>query len=643
LLLHPLVCGDPARSGKAMSLPVRDDFLGALSSRSETFFRVWAPQAQHVEVVFESGARELPLEREPDGYFSAGTTRAGLCGQLYKYRVDGGGPWPDPCSRFQPQGVHGPSQIVDPGEFGWSDAAWRGARIRGQVIYELHVGAFTQPGTFDAAAEKLAYLRDLGITMIEVMPIAECPGRWNWGYDGVQLFAPYHVYGDHDAFRRFVDQAHAHGLAVILDVVYNHLGPDGNYLRTYSPWYFSERHSTDWGDALNFDGEHCAGMRRLVVENVRYWLREFHVDGFRLDATQSIFDAGPRHIIAELVEVARATARPKDIVIVAENEEQRGEHLLPPERGGFGLDSMWNDDWHHAAKVALTGNRHAYFNDYGGRAQEFISCVRSGFLYQGQWYSWQKQPRGSPMRGAPASACVVFLENHDQVGNTFIGDRVHSTTAPALYRTLAALTLLAPQTPMLFMGQEFAASTRFMFFADHNPELAGLVHSGRREFLRQFQAYADPAAQALVADPAAPATFMDSKLIWSEAERHAHVVTFHRELLRLRAHDPVISRQDSTCIEGATLSEYAFVLRWFDDEHGDRLLVVNLDRELPRVPASEPLLAPPRGSVWKLAWSSDDPRYGGHGITDPASGSRGEWRLGAQSTVLFVAIREARQ
>jgi maltooligosyltrehalose trehalohydrolase len=622
-----------------MALPARDDLLGAVSSRGETFFRVWAPEAQRVEVVFESGARALPLERGKAGYFGGSTATAR--GELYKYRIDGRGPFPDPCSRFQPQGVHGPSLIVEPDEFRWTDAGWRGAGIRGQVIYELHIGTFTPQGTFDAATGKFGYLRDLGVTAIEVMPVAECPGRWNWGYDGVQLYAPYHVYGDPDAFRRFVDRAHAHGLAVILDVVYNHLGPDGNYLASFSPHYFSRRYRTEWGEALNFDGEHCEGTRRFVLENVRYWLREFHVDGFRLDATQSIFDSSPRHILAELVQVARAAARPKDIVVVAENEAQCGEHLLPPQRGGFGLDAMWNDDYHHAAKVALTGNRHAYFNDYMGRAQEFLSCVRSGFLYQGQWYSWQKQPRGSPLRGAPASSCVVFLENHDQVGNTFLGDRIHSSAAPAAYRALAALTLLAPQTPLLFMGQEFAASTRFMFFADHEPKLAKLVHGGRRQFMSQFRAYADPAVQARIADPAAQATFMDSKLDWSEVERHAQLVTFHRELLRLRRDDPVISRQDRSCLEGATLSEYALVLRWFDDEHGDRLLLVNTDRESALAPASEPLLAPPPGRQWKLAWSSDDPRYGGHGVVEPvAAGGRGEWRLGAQSTILLVAAGE---
>ncbi|MGH8176345.1 MAG: malto-oligosyltrehalose trehalohydrolase [Steroidobacter sp.] len=616
------------------------DLLGAVHTRGETLFRVWAPEARKVEVVVEHPvATTLALEREREGYFVGGSAAIAI-GALYKYKVDDEGPWPDPCSRYQPHGVHGPSMVVDVDSYQWNDAEWRGASIKGQVIYELHIGAFTSEGTFDAAAQKLPYLRDLGVTMLEIMPIGQCPGRWNWGYDGVQLYAPYHVYGDYDALKRFVDRAHQHGLAVILDVVYNHLGPDGNYLKRFSPRYFSTRCKTDWGEALNFDDEHSNGARDFVIGNACYWIREFHLDGFRLDATQSIFDTSEPHILAELVQKARTAAQPRTIVVVAENEPQRGEHLLPPESGGFGLDALWNDDFHHAAKVALTGSRDGYFHDYTGRAQEFVSCVRHGFLYQGQWYHWQKRPRGSPLRGAPPSACIIFLQNHDQVGNTFIGDRVHSTSAPARYRALMALTLLAPQTPMLFMGQEFAASTRFMFFADHDAPLGALVHAGRRAFLEQFRAYADPATQALIADPRAERTFIDSKLDWREAETKSHAVLFHRELLQLRARDPVLSCQSAEALDGATLTEHAFLLRWFDDERGDRLLIVNLDRELALSPAPEPLLAPPRDTQWRLIWSSEDPRYGGHGVSVPVEADgRGTWRLSGQCAVLLTGVK----
>jgi len=430
---------------------------------------------------------------------------------------------------------------------------------------------------------------------------------------------------------------------VILDVVYNHLGPDGNYLRCFSPHYFSKRYSTEWGEALNFDDEHREGARDFILGNVRYWASEFHVDGFRLDATQSIFDCSEPHILAELTRTAHAAAAPRKVVVISENEPEHAQQLLPPEEGGFGFDAMWNDDFHHAARVALTGIRDGYFSDYKGTPQEFISSVLRGFLYQGQWYAWQKQARGSPpRRQLPAKSSVVYLQNHDQVGNTFLGERLHAMAAPARYRALLAVTLLAPQTPMLFMGQEFAASNRFTFFADHNEELGALVHKGRRKFLAQFRAYADEAVQKLVPDPRAEATFKSSKLDWREAETHADALALHRDLLRLRAQDPLISQQDVTKLAGATLSEHAFALRWQDSQHGDRLLVVNLDRELHVDSPSEPLLVPPYGVQWVLVWSSEDPRYGGHGTAVPVEqGGRGPWRLAAQSAVLLSARAEA--
>ena len=600
-------------------------------------FRVWAPDAQEVAVIFDHASAEpLALQRADDGYFS-GSLRSPPA-LLYRYRVDARGPWPDPCSRYQPQGVHGPSQLVDAAAFAWTDSQWRGTRLRGQILYELHIGTFTPEGTFDAAAGKLEYLRDLGITMLEIMPIGECPGRWNWGYDGVQLYAPYHVYGEPDSFRRFIDRAHALGIAIILDVVYNHLGPDGNYLKCFSAHYFSDRYKTDWGEALNFDGEHSRPVRDFIIDNACYWIREFHLDGFRLDATQSIFDSSQPHILAELVQRARAAALPRDIVFIAENEQQRGEHLLPMDQGGFDIDAMWNDDFHHAARVALTGSRDGYFRDYTGRAQEFVSCIRRGFLYQGQWYAWQAQGRGSPLAAGRAAACVHFVQNHDQVGNTFVGTRIHGACAPARYRALLAVTLLAPQTPLLFMGQEFAATTPFKFFADHHEDLGRLVHGGRRIFMAQFRAYADPQVQALICDPRAPESFLDSRLDWSQVHSHAHALQLHRDLIQLRRNDPVISRQDLTAFDAATLREHAFVLRWFDADAGDRLLVVNLDRDLIGESFAEPLLAPPSDREWIMAWSSETPAYGGFGTGAVVeNGGRGAWRIQAQSATLLTA------
>ena len=619
-----------------MSPSPHPELLGAVCSDGVVRFRVWAPEARRVDVVFEGGNyQSFALTREDGGYFSGIATTSA---RLYKYKVDDAGPWPDPCSRFQPRGVHGPSMLVDPSAFAWTDTNWRGIGIERQVIYELHIGTFTPEGTFDAAAEKLEYLRELGITVLEVMPVAECPGRWNWGYDGVQIYAPYHMYGDHEAFKRFVDRAHALGLAVILDVVYNHVGPDGNYLPCFSPHYFSRRYRTDWGEPFNLDEEHSAGAREFLIGNACYWIREFHLDGFRLDATQSIFDASRTHLLAELTQRARALAQPRRIIFIAENEPQCSEHLLPVDAGGFGIDAMWNDDFHHSARVALTGSRDGYFNDYTGRAQEFVSCVRRGFLYQGQWYSWQKKCRGSPLRDREAAACVIFLQNHDQVGNTATGVRIHLHSAAARYRALTALTLLAPQTPLLFMGQEFGASTTFTFFADHTAKLSREVHAGRREFVGQFRAYADPRLQASIPDPGAERTFSDSRLDWTECARNGHMLSLHRDLLRLRSGDPVISRQDLASIDGATLSEHSFVLRWFDAEHGDRLLIVNLDRELAAGSIAEPLVAPPPGNGWQMRWNSEAPEYGGLGAYEPAADHGcGAWRIQAQCAVLLVA------
>ena len=620
------------------STPLHSDrtFLGATRVGGVTRFRVWAPDARRIDVVFEDGDFEpLSLSRMPGGYFSGETTTPAT---LYKYCVDDRGPWPDPCSRFQPQGVHGPSSIVAPDAFQWTDSEWRGVTIERQVIYELHVGTFTSEGTFDAAARKLEHLRDLGITVLEIMPVAQCPGRWNWGYDGVYLFAPSHIYGDHEAFKRFIDRAHALGLAVILDVVYNHLGPDGNYLSCFSSHYFSKRHRTDWGEPFNVDGEQSRGVRDFIVGNACYWIREFHLDGFRLDATQSIFDAGQPHILAELTRSARAAAQPRQIIVVAENEPQASEHLRGIDEGGFGLDAMWNDDFHHSARVALTGSRDGYYNDYTGRSQELLSCVRRGFLYQGQWYGWQKKPRGSPLGHQPAAACVVFLQNHDQVGNTFTGARIESMTAAARYRALLSLMLLAPQTPLLFMGQEFGADTIFTFFADHTETLSREVHAGRREFVSQFRAYADASVQEMIPDPASERTFLACKLDWSERGRNQATLALHRDLLQRRATDPVISRQDLRTLDGATLSEHCFALRWFDEQHGDRLLIVNLGAELRQESIAEPLLAAPRGSGWQVSFSSEAPAYGGHGSFAPvADDGYGAWCVQAHSAVLLIA------
>jgi maltooligosyltrehalose trehalohydrolase len=604
--------------------------------RERAHFRVWAPDVRRVELVVEGeSARHVVLEHEADGYHVA-VVDSMEPGSLYRYRLDGRGPFPDPASRYQPRGPHGPSMVVDPASYRWRDRSWKGATLAGQVIYELHVGTFTRDGTFDAAAEKLAYLRTLGVTLIEVMPIAEFAGRFNWGYDGVSLYAPFHGYGDYDAFKRFVDAAHAEGIAVILDVVYNHVGPDGAYHRDFSAHYFTDRYPNDWGESINFDGDQSGPVREFMIENACYWVRDFRLDGLRLDATQSIHDASERHVLSELSAAARIAAGERSIVLVAENEPQDIRYLGDAASGGYGLDAMWNDDYHHAARVALTGSREGYLHDYEGSPQEFISAIKRGFLYQGQPYRWQKQRRGTRVRDEPAAAFVHFIQNHDQVANTARGDRCTVTSAPALVRALTALTLLGPQTPMLFMGQEVGATQPFPFFADHEGTLATDVQQGRREFLRQFRTYASEAVQAAVPDPSDPRTFESAKLDVGAHRQDDPYYKLHRDLLRLRRSEPSIRAQSRQAIQGAVVSERAFVLRWFGPGR-ELLLLVNLGRQQRAIAGSEPLLACAPDERWDVIWSSEHPDYGGGGILSPIDESG--WSLPPTSATLLACAK----
>jgi len=600
-------------------------------------FRIWAPHARSVEVLTAPGDR-VPLTPEGNGYFSGEATTAGP-GTRYHYCLDGGARLADPASRFQPEGVHGPSEVIDPRAFRWSDADWTGVPASGHVVYEMHIGTFTREGTWGAATRELPALANTGLTVLEVMPVAEFPGRFGWGYDGVFLFAPTRLYGTPDEFRRFVDAAHGVGLAVILDVVYNHLGPDGCVLRDYAPEYFTDRYTNEWGDPLNFDGEHSRPVRELFEANARYWIDEFHLDGLRFDATQQIFDASPEHVVAAVARAARGAAGARRVWLVAENEPQDTRLVAPRERGGFGLDAIWNDDFHHSARVALTGHREAYYTDYVGRPQELLSATKRGFLYQGQHYRWQDQPRGTPTRHVPLGAFVAYLQNHDQIANAAHGTRIHALTAPGLWRALTALLLLGPATPMLFQGQEFAASAPFLYFADHGATLAGPVRAGRVKFLAQFPSIATPAVSEGLADPGSRVSFERCKLDLAERERHAAAYALHRDLLRLRRDDAVFAAQGRWGLDGAVLGDDAFVVRWFGDDDDDRLLLVNLGVDLHLAVMPEPLLAPPRDRRWTLAWSSEDPRYGGGGAVPwPREGA---WTLPGQAAVVLRGERAA--
>lgn len=603
-------------------------------------FRVWAPRSEAVSAQLgraggrfsAAGAWRVALEPEGGGYFS-GTAPEAAPGLLYQFQLDHGA-FPDPASRFQPQGPHGPSQIVDPAGFAWTDARWPGVAREGQVIYEMHIGTFTRDGTWAAAMEQLPELARLGITVIELMPVAEFPGRFGWGYDGVDLFAPTRLYGRPADFRAFVDRAHALGLGVILDVVYNHLGPDGNYLKEFSPDYFTDRYRNEWGEPINFDGPNCGPVREFFLANAGYWIDEYHLDGLRLDATQQIFDCYPEHILAAIARRVRQAAPNRSTYLVAENEPQDVRLVRPLAQSGYGMDALWNDDFHHCALVALTGHNEAYYTDYRGSPQELISSIKWGYLYQGQWYRWQGKRRGTPAFGVPPAQFINFIQNHDQIANSLRGIRVHHLASPGNYKAMTALLLLGPATPMLFQGQEFAAATPFFYFADHHAELAALVARGRQQFLNQFPSVATPECQGLLPDPGREDTFQRCKLDFTERERHAPLYQMHRDLLQLRREDPVFSRPRPGGVDGAVLGPEALVLRFFGDGGDARLLLVNFGLDLRLDPAPEPLLAPVPGCGWKVRWSSEDPRYGGCGTPRPETEEN--WRIPGRAAVVLV-------
>ena len=607
-------------------------------------FRVWAPARREVAVAVDGGTVALAREGGSDaaGYFSGIAPRA-HAGARYSFRLDGDDKaYPDPASRFQPEGPHGPSEVVDARGFAWTDPDWRGVPPDRRVIYEMHVGTFTPEGTYAAAAQQLPALAGLGVTVIEMMPLAEFPGRFGWGYDGVDLWAPSHLYGRPDDLRRFVAAAHAAGIGVILDVVYNHLGPDGNYLGAFSDTYFTDRYENEWGRAINFDGEGSAPVRQFYTENAGYWIDEFHFDGLRLDATQAIRDSSSEHVMSALGRRVRQAAGARASFIVAENEPQHTRLVRAPEAGGIGIDALWNDDFHHAACVALSGRSEAYYSDYRGTPQELISAARWGYLYQGQRYRWQKKGRGTPALDLPASAFVCFLENHDQVANSGAGRRLHQLTSAAELRAMTALLLLQPATPMLFQGQEFASSAPFLYFADHDPELSAKVAEGRRQFLAQFPSLANPEIERRLADPSDTHTFARCKLDLAQRDdgAHAETYTLHRDLLRLRRETPAFQQQRADRMHGAVLSSAAFMLRFLCAE-GDRVLLVNLGADLELEPAPHPLLAPPEGAGWRLAWSSESPVYGGVGVSplerEPGTepDRAGAWLLSGRAAVVL--------
>src|SRR5215831_7925909 len=591
--------------------PIGAEVIGG----NQTDFRVWAPKARGLNVVVQDDANAKKmfhaLTPEPNGYFSA-TIDVGI-GTRYRIRIDADEHcYPDPASRFQPDGPHGASCIVDPTKFRWSDANWVGLKLKGQTFYEMHVGTFTNEGRWRAAAEQLPELARIGITIIEMMPVAEFPGRFGWGYDGVDLFAPSHLYGTPDDLRTLIDHAHSLGVGVILDVVYNHFGPDGNYLGVFSDDYLVRGKGHEWGDVINFDGPSSGPVRDFFITNGRYWIEEFHFDGFRFDATHAIHDDSEEYIIGAVGRAAREAAGSRSIILIAENDLQEGKMTRPPSEGGDGLDGMWNDDFHHSAIVALTGNNVGYYSDYSGKPQEFISAAKYGFLYQGQALSWRQVLRGTPTLGVAAKHFVCFIENHDQIANTGPGERPRFQTSPGRYRAMTALLLLGPWTPLLFQGEEFGASSPFLFFADvGDASVRHETRKGRAELLAPFLSLSEEETLRSLPAPDDPEAFSRCKLDFSEREKNRPLYDLHMDLLRLRREDSRFRLQSSGGIDGAVLGPTSFVLRYFSEKKDDRLLIVNFGEQQILKPAAEPLLASPSNFRWETLWTSDSPRYGG--------------------------------
>jgi malto-oligosyltrehalose trehalohydrolase len=539
-------------------------------------FRLWAPSQSSVSLELEG--QRIPLRALEGGWHELVTQHA-RAGSLYRYRLADDMAVPDPASRFQPEDIHGPSEVIDPGAYLWGDGGWRGRPWEEAVVYELHVGAFTAEGTFRAAIERLDHLVGVGVTAIEIMPIADFPGMRNWGYDGVALYAPDSTYGRPEALKELIDAAHGRGLMVLLDVVYNHFGPEGAYIHAIAPETFTERHKTPWGAAINTDGGQARPVREFFIHNALYWIEEFHFDGLRLDAVHAILDDGPKHLLEELAERVRDAAAGRHIHLILENEENEASRLVRDSNGQpRWYSAQWNDDVHHVLHVAATGETSGYYADYQGDTAKLGRALAEGFAFQGELMPYRGRPRGQASQALPPAAFVAFIQNHDQIGNRAFGDRITQTASVAAVRAVAAVYLLLPQIPMLFMGEEWGAAQPFPFFCDFEPQLAAAVRDGRRAEFARFPEFQDPAVRERIPDPTALETFTAAKLNWDEVahEPHASWLDWYRCVLAVRHRElvPRLSR-----IRGGgrfeIVSENAVVVRWPAGED-EWVLEVNL-------------------------------------------------------------------
>ena len=520
-------------------------YFGAVPSQDGVRFRAWAASASTAVLQLHDGAAAglHPLAAAGEGLFET-WIKGAAPGDRYSYLLDDRGPLPDPASRFQPDGVHGPSQIVDAMSFPWTDAGWRSRPAVDLVLYELHVGTFTPEGTFAGVERQLPYLRDLGITAVELMPVADFAGTRNWGYDGVALFAPSRAYGTPDALRRLVNSAHEHGLSVLLDVVYNHLGPEGAYLPQFSGAYLTGRRHTPWGGAVNLDSPL---VRRFILDNAAHWVREYHMDGLRLDATHALIEDGPGSIVQEVGQITEAVAS-RPIIVHAEDHRNLATIVEGAAHGGWDLDGVWADDFHHVVRRLTAGDRHSYYADFAGSAEELAAIIRQGWLYSGQYSAHMNETRGTDPGRVPLHRSVVCLQNHDQVGNRALGDRLHHSITPEAWRAVSVLLLTVPMTPLLFMGQEWAASTPFQYFTDLAPDLGTKVVEGRRSEFSAFPEFSDPGGTERIPNPQAESTFRRSQLRWDEQPigEHARSLALYRALLALRRQEPALSGSEDT-------------------------------------------------------------------------------------------------
>ena len=588
--------------------------LGAWLDKQCTHFRLWAPQAQLIELVIESNKTKfssLPLEPSKGGYFS-GVFPDIKAGTRYRFRIDGDRSLPDPASRFQPEGVHGPSEVVDPSQFPWTDVDWTGHSLEELIMYELHVGTFSPEGTFNGVRKKLETLRDLGITAIELMPMADFPGNRGWGYDGVDMFAPARCYGTPDELRQLVDAAHSLNLAVILDVVYNHLGPEGAYLGAFSPYYFSSKHQSPWGDAVNLDDKHCRPVRDFFIENALHWIHEYHIDGLRLDATHAMVDESPIHFLKELAERVRVSCpKERQVLLIAEDDDNQAKLIQPADQGGYQLDAVWADDFHHQVRRMLAGDDDGYFQDFTGHADDLAKTMRQGWFYTGQKSKFRKCLRGTSTGGIPLHRFVHCIQNHDQVGNRALGDRLHFDIDLACFRAATALLLLSPATPLIFMGQEWAASSPFCYFTDHPEELGKAVTEGRRNEFRHFKAFSDPESRKTIPDPQVLSTFLSSKLNWDECHRepHAGILRLYRDLIKLRKTEPALKQNKNSYLDVEPLGKNIIAFERGSPDSSSLLVVSCLKKSEDGDQKLLPIKHAPQGAQWSLMLTTEDETF----------------------------------